>query len=123
MDNLTFFPDLRRKAFSFTISIMFAAGFSLDAFNQFEEVPFYSYFSESFYHADQIFFNLFYLFLAALGLRCCAQAFSSCGERGLLRCGAWASHCGGLSCCRAQALGVQASVVAAGGLSSCGAWT
>ena len=29
--------------------------------------------------------NLFiYLFLAALGLRCCTQAFSSCGERGLL---------------------------------------
>ena len=31
-------------------------------------------------------FNLIYLFLflAALGLRCCTQAFSSCGERGLL---------------------------------------
>ena len=35
--------------------------------------------------------NLFYfilfiyiLFLAALGLRCCTRAFSSCGERGLL---------------------------------------
>ena len=28
--------------------------------------------------------NLFILFLAALGLRCCARAFSSCGERGLL---------------------------------------
>ena len=29
--------------------------------------------------------NLFiYLFLAALGLHCCAWAFSSCGERGLL---------------------------------------
>ena len=29
--------------------------------------------------------NLFvYLFLAALGLCCCARAFSSCGERGLL---------------------------------------
>ena len=29
--------------------------------------------------------NLFILFiLAALGLRCCTQAFSSCGERGLL---------------------------------------
>ena len=28
--------------------------------------------------------NYFYLFLAALGLRCCAWAFSSCGERGLL---------------------------------------
>ena len=30
------------------------------------------------------FFKLIYLFLAALGLRCCARAFSSCGERGLL---------------------------------------
>ena len=29
-------------------------------------------------------FLVLYLFLAALGLRCCAQAFSSCGERGLL---------------------------------------
>ena len=62
--------------------------------------------------------NLFiYLFLAVLGLCCCAQAFSSCGERGLLfvvvrglliavasRCGAWA----------------QASVVVARRLSSCG---
>ena len=29
--------------------------------------------------------NLFiYLFLAALGLRCCARAFSNCSERGLL---------------------------------------
>ena len=26
----------------------------------------------------------FYLFLPALGLCCCARAFSSCGERGLL---------------------------------------
>ena len=30
------------------------------------------------------FFNFIYLFLAALGLRCCAWAFSSCGEQGLL---------------------------------------
>ena len=63
-----------------------------------------------------------YLFLAALGLRCCAQAFSSCGEWGLLFIVvhglliAVASHCG------AQALGVQASVVVACGLSSCGSW-
>ena len=28
--------------------------------------------------------NLFIYILAALGLRCCAQAFSSCSERGLL---------------------------------------
>ena len=27
---------------------------------------------------------MIYLFLAALGLRCCVWAFSSCGERGLL---------------------------------------
>ena len=29
-------------------------------------------------------FLKFILFLAALGLRCCTQAFSSCGELGLL---------------------------------------
>ena len=27
---------------------------------------------------------IYFLFLTALGLRCCAQAFSSCSERGLL---------------------------------------
>ena len=33
----------------------------------------------------KIFIYLFiYLFLAALGLRCCVQVFSSCGEWGLL---------------------------------------
>ena len=37
-----------------------------------------------------------------------------------LRCGARASHCGGFSCCGAWALGAQASVVVARGLSSCG---
>ena len=30
------------------------------------------------------FIYFIYLFLAALGLHCCARAFSSCGERGLL---------------------------------------
>ena len=29
-------------------------------------------------------FNLFILFMAVLGFRCCTRAFSSCGERGLL---------------------------------------
>ena len=38
-----------------------------------------------FFVGDFFKINLFiYLFLAALGLRCCARAFSSCGERGLL---------------------------------------
>ena len=31
-----------------------------------------------------IYYKLIYLFLAALGLCCCAWAFSSCGEWGLL---------------------------------------
>ena len=61
------------------------------------------------------------LFLVALGLSCCAQAFSSCSERGLL----FVVVCGLLIavaslCCRAWALGVRASVVVAGRLSSCG---
>ena len=66
--------------------------------------------------------NLFILFLAASGLHCCAQAFSSCGKwgplfvavRGLL------IVVGGSSCCGARALGTRASVVAACWLSSCG---
>ena len=59
--------------------------------------------------------------MAALGLCCCMWAFSGCGERGAaLRCVAWASHCGGFSCCGAQALGARASVVVAHRLSSCG---
>ena len=70
-----------------------------------------------------IIFKFIYLFLAALGLRCCTWAFSSCGERGLLfRCGAWASHCSGFSCGGARALVVWASVVVALELSSCGLW-
>ena len=31
-----------------------------------------------------MYFLFIYLFLAALRLRCCARAFSSCGEQGLL---------------------------------------
>ena len=43
------------------------------------------------------------------------QAFSSCDEwRRLSGCGVWASHCGGFSCCGAQALGP--------GLGSRGSW-
>ena len=30
------------------------------------------------------FIYFIYLFLAVLGLRCCARAFPTCGERGLL---------------------------------------
>ena len=62
-----------------------------------------------------------YLFLAALGLCCCVQAFSSCSERGLLFV---AVHrllfVVAFLCCGARALGTQASVVVAHRLSSCG---
>ena len=37
-----------------------------------------------------------------------------------LHCGAWASHCGGFSCCGACALDAWVSVVVACGVSSCG---
>ena len=42
------------------------------------------YFFKNFFLNIRFFFNLFDLFLAVLGLHCCAQAFSSCRERGLL---------------------------------------
>ena len=62
-----------------------------------------------------------YLFLAVLGLRCCARAFSRCDKKGLLSsCRAQASHCGALSCFGAQALGPVGSLVAARGLESTG---
>ena len=65
-----------------------------------------------------LFIYLIYLFLAALGLRCCTRAFSSCKRAGAtLHCSARASHCGGLSCCRARAPGAWASVAVAPRLS------
>ena len=55
-----------------------------------------------------------YLFMVTLGLCCCAGA--------TLHCGARVSRCCGFSCCGALALGMQASVVVARRLSSCGSW-
>ena len=56
-----------------------------------------------------------------LGLHCCARAFSSCVERGLLFVAVRGLliACDGFSC-GARALGTQASVVVARGLRSCG---
>ena len=61
---------------------------------------------------EQILFKIFLkinVCLAASGLCCWIQAFFSCGAQ--------ASHCGGSSCCGAQALGARAS---ARGFISCG---
>jgi len=54
-------------------------------------------------------FNFPYLVLAALGLRCCVGAFSSCAMQ--------ASHCGGLSRYGAWAPGCMSSAVVAHRLS------
>ena len=62
-----------------------------------------------------IYFWLHWVFVAARGLSLVAASGST------LRCGAKASHRGGFSYCRAQALGSRASVVVARRLSSCGA--
>ena len=58
--------------------------------------------------------------MAALGLRCYAWAFSSCGERGLLFVVVRRLLIAVGSRCGARALGVRASVVVACGLSSYG---
>ena len=48
-----------------------------------------------------LFIYLLFLFFAALGLHCCVQAFSYCGERGLLSsCHGWAALGGSFSCCK-----------------------
>ena len=59
-----------------------------------------------------LFTHYFYFWLGWSSQLC--GLFSSCGERGLLSgFGAGVSHCGGLSCRRAWALGCVGSVVAA----------
>ena len=56
--------------------------------------------------------------MAALGLCCCTQVFSSCREPELLSsCSTQASPCSDFSCCGAWALDAHASVVVARRLS------
>ena len=61
-----------------------------------------------------LFFWLHWVFVAARRLSLVVAS------RATLCCSARASHCSGFSCCRAQALGEQGSVVVAHRLSSCG---
>ena len=73
-----------------------------------------------------LFFLKIYLFIylfGCIGSSLLCEGFLQLRRAGAtLHCGARASHCGGISCCRARALGTQASVVVAHGLSSCGLW-
>ena len=64
------------------------------------------------------FIYFIYLFLAALGLRCCVRAFCSCSEWGPLLIAVHRLLIAVASCCRAWALGTWASVVVARGLQS-----
>ena len=69
--------------------------------------------------ATLFFFFLFFLFiyfLAALGLHCCARAFSSCGEQGLPFVEVRGLLIAVASLVEDRLLGVQASVVVVRGL-------
>ena len=58
--------------------------------------------------------------MSGLSLVAVSRATLRCREQATLRCREQAAHRGGFSCCRAQALGAQASVAAVYGLSSGG---
>ena len=79
----------------------------------FKEVHFF------FFKLINLFFNLF--FFGCVGSSLLHVGFLQLWRAGAtLCCGARASHCGGFSCCGAQALGARASAVVARRLSSCG---
>ena len=66
------------------------------------------------------FFLIYLIYLGCIGSSLLRAGFLSLQRAGAtLRRGVHASLCGGFPCCGAQALGAQASVVVAHGLSSC----
>ena len=63
------------------------------------------------------FLNLFiYFWLHCVFVAACTLSLVAVNRGTTLRCGVQASHCDGFFCCRAQALGAQASVAVARGL-------
>ena len=54
-----------------------------------------------------------------LDLHCCMGFSLVAASRRYSSCTVWASHCNGLSCCKAEAIELLASVVEAWGLRSC----
>ena len=61
-----------------------------------------------------------YLFLVALDLVAASGLSLTASSRDHSQFGAGASHCGGFSCCRAQGLSTQTSVIVVLRLRSCG---
>ena len=76
-------------------------------------LPIFFVFNKFIYLFVFIFLAVFWVFNAVRGL---SLVVASRGATPC--CGAQSSHCRGFSCCRAWALGAQASVVVAHGLSS-----
>ena len=76
--------------------------------------------------STSLFYLFVYLFICLFVFGCVGSSLLCVGFLQLRRAGAtlcggaWASHCGGFSRCRARALGAWASIVVARGLSSCG---
>ena len=66
-------------------------------------------------YGSSVWGNLFIFFLAALGPCCFSWTFSSCSDVGLVSVVVPSFSLRWSSCCRAQALGTQISVVAAPG--------
>ena len=96
---------------------------------------FFFFFNFKFFIFINLFILFYYLFLAALGLRCCARAFSSCGEQGLLFIAVpgfslwWllllrstGSRRVGFSSCGSQALGHRLSNCGKRAYLLCGMW-
>ena len=69
----------------------------------------------NYFFIDLKFLFYFYLFIfSCIGSSLLHAGFLQLQQVGAtLCCGAWASHCGGFSCCGARALGARASVVVA----------
>ena len=73
-------------------------------------------------HTTNITLYLAFFFFCCIGSSLLRVGFLQLQRAGaVLHCGVRASHCGGFSCCGAQALGTRTSVVVARGLSSCSA--
>ena len=71
-----------------------------------------NFFSQS--YSVVFFLDYFFIYFWLCWVFVAVQPFSSWSEQGLLSSrGAWASHCGGFSCCRIQVLGTPASLVVA----------
>ena len=67
--------------------------------------------------------NIYFFIWAALGHRCCAQAFCSCSKQGLLSgCGGQASPCGGISVTERKLQGAGFLICGAWAQPPCGMW-